>query len=120
MRKTVKAKYDYRQEEYQSTTDLFIRPSGDGIWCSAKVREIIKEWQRVNYSFDDKKRLIFIERDDLNGLYKITRNRTTSKRYTVINGIAVFHKLGVRDGVRIPVEVRENELIINYLNFMNK
>jgi hypothetical protein len=120
MRRTVKTKYDYHKEKKQATTDCYIRISSEGVWCSAKVREIIKEWQKVNYSFDDKKRLIFIERDDLNGLYKISRNRSTSKKYTVINGIAVFHKLGVCDGVRIPVEARENELIINYSNFMNE
>lgn len=117
MREIVKSKYDIAKGTPPAKGGDFIRLTGRNLTVSASLRNKIIDWERVDYSFNREKQIIFILKNNKNGLYKTWTNGQVFQ----INGIAVFHKLGVHTTkVRIPAELSGEEIKVKYSKFKDQ
>lgn len=114
MRENIKTKYDRVKDAPPAMGGFFIRLTGRNIAVSASLRDEIIDWKQVDFSFDAQKNLIFITKNNKEGIYKTWTNGQIYQ----INGIAVFHKLGIHTTKkRIPVELNGEEIIVDYSKF---
>ncbi len=114
MRMKVQRKSDRTPKEPPATAGDFIRINGRNATVSASLRDKIIDWKRVDYSYDEEKSTIYISKNNESGLYKTWTNGQVFQ----INGIAVFHKVGVYSTEeRMPVKLEGDEIVIDYSKF---
>lgn len=88
----------------------FVRAEKGGgkIILSSELKDKVIGWEKIDFEYDEKE--IHAKRNDRNGLYKVW----VCGRQCAMGGIAVFHKLKIQSGVRIPASVEGETIRIYY------
>lgn len=114
MRVAVQRKSDRTPKKPPAAGGDFIRINGRNATVSASLRDKILDWKKVDYSYDEEKNLLYISKNNKDGLYKTWTNGQVFQ----INGIAVFHKIGVYSTEkRMPAKLEGDEIVIDYSKF---